>query len=146
MVIEARNAAPCGMNCGICLAHIRHRAHCPGCRMEDMTKPPSRLRCVIAHCEHIRTGESGFCYDCPKLPCRRIRDLDKRYRTRYGMSMIENLVFIRDHGLDAFLEKETERWRCPECNATLCVHRPACLQCGAPRTGEVAWPSARNSS
>ncbi|MFW6103245.1 MAG: DUF3795 domain-containing protein [Chloroflexota bacterium] len=146
MTIEVRLIAPCGMNCGICLAYLRTKNRCDGCRGGGSSKPPYCTRCIVVNCEYIRTGESGFCYDCPKLPCRRIRDLDKRYRTRYGMSMLENLADIRDYGLEAFLEKETERWRCPECNAPLCVHRPACLQCGAPRTGEVAWPTARDSS
>jgi len=29
--------------------------------------------------------------------------------------MIENLVFIKEHGIESFLEKETEKWKCPEC-------------------------------
>ena len=146
MAREARLIAPCGMNCAICHGYLRTRNRCEGCRGEDGSKPAYRARCVVVNCEHIRTGESGFCYDCPKLPCRRIRDLDKRYRMRYGMSMMDNLAFMRDHGLDAFLEKETERWRCPECGAPLCVHRPSCIQCGSPRTGAAAWPDNRDSA
>lgn len=36
------------------------------------------------------------------------------------MSEIENLEYIRDHGLEKFIEKEQERWISDE--GTLCVH------------------------
>ena len=65
-----------------------------------------------------RTGR--FCYDCAGFPCDRLKHLDKRYRTRYGMSEIENLEYIRDSGLDAFLEKEQSRWVSER--GVLCVH------------------------
>jgi rubrerythrin len=62
-----------------------------------------------------------------------MKNLDKRYRTKYGMSMFENLAFIKEYGLDAFIKYEEERWACPECGATLSVHRKECLNCGEPR-------------
>ena len=146
MPIKAELIAPCGMNCGICLAHIRDRATCPGCRIENTSKSPSRFRCVIVNCEHIRQSESGFCYGCPKYPCARLKRLDMRYKTKYGMSMLENLEYIRDYGPEAFVYKETERWRCPECGATFCVHRPDCIECGTHRSGAAAWPANRDTT
>ena len=133
MTGEGGLIAPCGMNCGICLAHLRTRNRCDGCRSNATAKAAYRGTCVIRNCDTVNSNESGFCFECPKYPCRRLRQLDKRYRTRYGMSMLENLEFIRDHGLAAFVEKETERWRCPRCGGTMCVHRSRCLACGEPR-------------
>lgn len=125
--------APCGMNCGICLAYIRKEKHCPGCRGEDAQKMISCLRCSIKNCENIVTSRSGFCYECAKYPCRRLKALDKRYRTKYGMSMIENLENIKQNGLDAFIETEKGRWRCRICGGVICVHRARCPGCGANR-------------
>jgi ribosomal protein S27AE len=72
-----------------------------------------------------------FCSDrCGRYPCKRLRDLDKRYRTRYGMSMIDNLEFIKSSGIRVFLKKEKERWTCKKCGGTICVHREFCLDCG----------------
>ncbi len=122
--------APCGMNCGICMGYLRKKNTCPGCRELDDTAMVSCVRCIIRNCETIRTNQSGFCYECPKYPCRRLRELDKRYRTKYGMSMLENLEFIREHGLSAFVEKEAERWRCKKCGGVICVHRGYCFTCG----------------
>jgi hypothetical protein len=49
-----------------------------------------------------------------------LKRLDTRYRTRYGISEIENLQEIRDIGLVKFLEKERMRWVSD--NGVLCVH------------------------
>jgi len=135
MTTTSELIAPCGMNCAICLAYLRTKNHCPGCRGDDTYKQASCRsdRCTIVQCTLRQATESGFCYECPKYPCRRMKDLDKRYRTKYRMSMLENLAFIRDTGLNAFVNKETERWRCPTCGTTICVHRKACQNCGEPR-------------
>jgi len=130
MTENASLIAPCGMNCGVCLAYLRDTRTCPGCRGDDANKPFSCVRCVIKNCETVKAGPSGFCFDCPKLPCKRLKDLDKRYRTKYGMSMLENLEFIREHGLSAFVDKESERWRCRKCGGVICVHRHFCFTCG----------------
>ncbi|MFA5801027.1 MAG: hypothetical protein WC911_00980 [Thermoleophilia bacterium] len=41
--------------------------------------------------------------------------LDKRYRTKYGMSMIENLEIIRQVGVRDIFRREKQRWACPKC-------------------------------
>ncbi|MBN1856552.1 MAG: DUF3795 domain-containing protein [Dehalococcoidia bacterium] len=134
MAVGVELIAPCGMNCGVCLGYLRDRRKCAGCHGRDANSTASRARCTIVNCALRQSTESGFCYECPKYPCRRLRELDKRYRTKYSMSMIENLEFIRDHGLAAFVEKENERWRCRKCGGVICVHRGGCFNCGESRT------------
>ncbi len=51
------------------------------------------------------------------------------YRTKYNMSMIENLEYIRENGLEIFVDKEKKRWACDGCGGTICVHRGFCLYC-----------------
>jgi hypothetical protein len=70
-----------------------------------------------------------FKLDCEKYPCKRLKQLDNRYRTKYKMSMIENLELIKKIGLDGFIESENSRWTCPGCGSMLCVHRDFCLKC-----------------
>jgi len=43
--------------------------------------------------------------------------------------MIENLEYIREHGVEAFLETEAAKWRCPECGAVICCHNGLCYKC-----------------
>jgi hypothetical protein len=121
--------APCGMNCGVCLAYLRQKRHCSGCRGGDADKPISILRCTARNCTINNTNRSGFCWECAKYPCPRLKQLDKRYRTKYMMSMRENLEYLKVHGLAAFTEKEDERWRCRKCGGVICVHRRGCYQC-----------------
>jgi hypothetical protein len=45
------------------------------------------------------------------------------------MSMLENLVFIREHGMESFLQKEGEKWRCPTCGGVISCHNGLCLHC-----------------
>ncbi len=125
--------APCGMNCGICLGYLREKNHCNGCREWSRNKSEYCRKCIIIKCELLSKTDSKFCYDCEKYPCRRLKQLDLRYRTKYNMSMIENLEFIRESGLERFMHKEKERWVCPSCGSILCVHRNFCLNCKEPR-------------
>jgi len=105
--------APCGMNCGICKAFLRKENNCPGCK-----KGPSFVscqNCIIPKCK-IRKGK--FC-DCDK-PCARLKQLDKRYRTKYSMSMIENLQFIKENGIEKFLDDQASKYISNQ--GVLCVH------------------------
>jgi hypothetical protein len=128
--------APCGMNCGLCVAYQSqkydlkkqgfHRKYCPGClpRGENCLHMGDR-------CELMRDGRVRFCFECADFPCRRLKALDKRYRTKYHMSMIENLEFIRQNGLGAFLEEQEKKWRCGKCgDAKICCHNGLCFSCG----------------
>jgi hypothetical protein len=122
--------APCGMNCGICIGHLRERKPCSGCfKKDDKNKPKQCRSCNIANCGLLAATKSGFCFDCEKYPCARLKRLDKRYRLNYGMSMIENLEAIKESGLDNFIQNEEKRWACKTCGAGLCVHRDFCLTC-----------------
>lgn len=121
--------APCGMNCLLCLAYQREKNHCPGCNAPGGNQTKGRAACRIKLCPERLSGKR-FCFACAKFPCPRLKHLDKRYRTKYGMSMIENLQGIEKSGIKAFLQNEKEKWACPKCVSLLCVHRPVCQNCG----------------
>ncbi len=121
--------APCGMNCRLCYAFLRERKPCPGCRSDDRRKLESRTACRIKNCAKMVDTNTKYCFGCDSFPCARLSHLDQRYRTKYGMSMIENLEKIRKSGIRNFIRNEKERWRCPNCGELLCVHKPECLHC-----------------
>ncbi|MBP1648637.1 MAG: hypothetical protein H6Q30_2082 [Bacteroidetes bacterium] len=122
--------APCGMNCGICMAYLREQNRCPGCRSADTDKAITVVRCKIKNCGALQRTSVKYCVDCDCFPCMNLKHLDKRYRTKYNMSMIENLECIKTHGIRAFARKEKLRWTCSECGGTICVHRGYCYGCG----------------
>jgi hypothetical protein len=63
------------------------------------------------------------------FPCEKLQKLDETYKKRYRMSMIENQQYIRDYGMDKFLEKEEQKWKCPDCHSTICCHNGICYNC-----------------
>jgi hypothetical protein len=122
--------AACGMNCGTCIGYLREKKPCGGCfKKDDLNKPNVCRSCAIVNCAFLTKTESGFCSDCEKFPCSRLKQLDKRYRTKYSMSMIDNLIFIRMNGMERFLENEQKRWTCAVCGSGISVHRDYCLNC-----------------
>lgn len=126
---EKSQIAACGMNCGTCIAYLREKNKCPGCRVLSADKNVAVQRCIIIKCMYLEKTKSKFCYECEKYPCKRLKQLDKRYSTKYGTSFLENLSIIKEKGIDEFLEFEIKRRTCANCGAKLCVHKPYCLEC-----------------
>jgi len=99
--------ASCGMNCRLCIANQREKNRCQGCRNE-----PDIQYKTIKNCPVILSNKAGFCFDCHKVLCQRLKQLDKRYRGKYHMSMLENLEHLKQYGMDNFLQNEKIRWTC----------------------------------
>lgn len=134
MNMEEALIAPCGMNCGVCVSYLAMKndlkqkgfakSYCAGCR-------PRGKNCSFMkkNCDLLGKGQVRFCFECAEFPCQRLKDLDKRYRTNYHLSMVENLEIIRDRGIEHFLEKESVKWRCANCGNVICCHNGLCLHC-----------------
>jgi hypothetical protein len=124
--------APCGMNCGICVAFFGYtmkgdkRKHpCNTCRSRK-----SQCTFIKKKCYKLATKQIEYCFECTDFPCANLRTLDKGYRNKYGMSMIENLSYIQANGIEQFLKNEQKRWKCPSCGGIICVHNKTCYACG----------------
>ena len=132
--MEERLIAPCGMNCALCVNYLAlkndlkkqgfKKAYCAGCL-------PRGNNCIFMkkHCELLGKGRVKFCFECGDYPCRRLKSLDKRYRSKYHMSMVENLEQIKEQGMKKFLAKQREKWGCPQCGGVICCHNGLCLKC-----------------
>ncbi len=122
--------APCGIDCGLCRGYTRDKKPCPGCRGDDALKPSYCVSCIMKTCPERVGAEADFCFSCEQFPCKRLIQLDKRYRGKYGASPIANLRRIQQTGVESFVAAETRKWTCPQCGATICMHKPTCLSCG----------------
>jgi hypothetical protein len=80
-------------------------------------------------CTKLAAKQIEYCFECSGFPCERLKKLDGRYRDEYGMSMIENLRYIQTYGIKKFLKNEQEKWKCPACGGTICVHNKTCYAC-----------------
>ena len=118
--------APCGMNCNLCIAYLRDKNNCPGCTLMGLKNNGQSnktycRKCIIKNCSII--GENNWKYCSPRckiFPCRRLKSLDKRYKTKYGMSMIANLEFIHKKGIEMFVKQEKEKWM--KDGTIFCIH------------------------
>jgi len=116
--------APCGMNCNLCLGYLREKNRCPGCNnIHNIdNKRECRVKCIIRNCQILQQNTLKYCSSkCQKFPCTRLKNLDKRYRTKYGMSMIENLKTIEKNGIKDFIRQEEKKWI--KGDKIFCVHR-----------------------
>ena len=131
---ETELISPCGMNCTICSGYLALKndvknkgvgmPYCAGCRPRD-----KKCAFLKKRCDLLMNDKVQYCYECENFPCDKLQRIDKRYRSLFRMSMIENLKFIKEKGIDKFLEKEKEKWKCPECGGIISCHNGICFEC-----------------
>lgn len=122
-MIDKSLIAPCGMNCAVCQAYQGKGLKCNGCGKVSLRK--SCTNCFILQCNR----KDKYCFECDIYPCARLRNLDKRYKTEYGMSMLENLDIIKAQGMDYFLEDQLKKYTCSNCGNLRTVHQTYCIYC-----------------
>ncbi len=120
--------APCGMNCEVCYVHLKEKNPCLGCRGQDDLKPEHCRKCAIKDC--AVTQDLDFCFHCLSFPCLRIKRLDKGYRERYQVSLIDNAIALKQIGMAQYVREERARWKCAACGGIICLHDRVCSECG----------------
>lgn len=127
--------APCGMNCAVCSRYLAYRnslkkSQCRGCR-------PDNKKCsyLFEKCSGINNSVSGtsrasFCSECDQYStCKQISRMDKRYRTKYSMSVKDNLDFIKKEGMDKFSGEQYRKYKCDRCGGLISIHNRKCFKC-----------------
>ena len=119
--------APCGMNCHVCYVHLMKKKPCTGCRAQDASQPEHCRKYKIKDC--AASHGICFCFECMSFPCATIKRLDKSYRQRYQVSLIDNAMRIKTVGAKQHLLEEKEKWTCPDCGGVISLHDRACSEC-----------------
>jgi Protein of unknown function (DUF3795) len=124
--------APCGMNCAICSRYLSYinnleRSKCVGCRQRN--KKCTYLFKNCAGPNNISNGKATYCFECNHYPCKQINHIDDRYRSKYKMSMKENLEDIKNKGIDKFLEEQYKKYYCKKCRGLISIHNRKCFKC-----------------
>ena len=126
--IPAAMLAPCGMNCYVCYVYLKEKKPCLGCRGREESKPEHCRKCKIKDCALSRGVD--FCFDCPTFPCSTIKRMDKGYKQRYQVSLMENAIRIKAVGAKQHLLEEKEKWTCLHCGGIISLHDRVCSDCG----------------
>jgi catechol 2,3-dioxygenase-like lactoylglutathione lyase family enzyme len=123
--------AACGMNCRICIGYFGYTVSGKKRKMKCIGCKPRNKSCAFLkkYCKKLTKKEVNYCYECSDFPCYHLENLDKLYRKRYNMSMIENLEYIRDKGMGKFLGHQQTKYQCPKCGGVICVHNDICYAC-----------------
>ncbi|MFV0516506.1 MAG: DUF3795 domain-containing protein [Aminipila sp.] len=125
--IETIMFAPCGVNCKVCYKHCYTKKPCEGCLKSDEGKPEHCRKCKIKAC--VKQKGFTYCYECDEYPCKLIKNLEKSYNTRYGVSLVENGRFVKANGLAVFMEQQKEKYTCPNCGGIISIHDSECSEC-----------------
>jgi len=127
--------SPCGICCVLCVAYQgftmtgKKRKHtCTGCRVYDKT-----CAFLKRDCELLKEESVEYCYQCDEFPCDNLRALDDRYTEKYETRLIDNLLKIKYDGVESFINEQLDKYTCPECGETLCMHTNKCYKCGYQR-------------
>jgi ribosomal protein S27AE len=70
-----------------------------------------------------------------KTPCyvideqKLIKNLEKSYNKRYQTSLMTNSEFVRQHGLERFMEQQKEKYTCSKCGGIISIHDRECSEC-----------------
>ncbi|MBT7392065.1 DUF3795 domain-containing protein [archaeon] len=110
------------MNCAICIGYLREKNKCPGCKLQGKSDSKYFKKCSVKNCNVIKDNNWDYCSPkCEKFPCKRLKDLDKRYTIKYNMSMIDNLNFIEINGIKIFIEQQKSKYI--KSKKIFCIHK-----------------------
>jgi hypothetical protein len=111
-----------GLLCDGCLSGGMLAAHCQNC--------------AIRKCAANKQNDSR-CSDCEELPCYRITNLINMGAYLHRKEYLPNLNKIREMGVQEWVKKEKERWRCPQCGRPISWYDSKCAGCGEPRSKDL---------
>ncbi len=128
---DANLFSRCGINCRTCVGFFGYtltgerQPPCGGCQTRQST-----CNFYENNCKHPeQKNKIQHCYQCADFPCENLKKIDQYYSQKYGPSIIENQQYIKIQGMDAFLKREKQQWKCPRCGGVLCVHTNRCYTC-----------------
>jgi hypothetical protein len=128
--MKTESIAPCGLICDLCYAFQRTKNRCGGCNSEG-EKTSYCSKCKIKLCVEKKGDDKLLCNKCTKYPCQIIKNLEKRYRIKYGEYIYQNFEHIKTIGKINFVKEQEAEWKCSQCGKLLCVHSKNCKICGS---------------
>jgi len=89
---------PCGIYCPGCLVYMKGK--CPG-----GSKGCKKCKTIY---ECAKKKNIKYCFECNtntvSFPCERFKQFNETWKM-YGQNLIENQLFIKEYGIEAFLSK-----------------------------------------
>ena len=145
--------APCGLYCGACSIYTARKRGdaaaldvwakrvterrgwvikpeedrvCDGCLSSQQAI--MCRRCAMRTCS-IDKGIT-HCAECSDFPCQTIIDFNNDGRPHHS-EVLDNVRRQQEIGIDAWLDDQEKRWRCPACGCVIDWYDAKCPQCAA---------------
>jgi hypothetical protein len=107
--------AVCGLDCGLCPRfYTVGTSRCPGCAGPNFfAKHPS---CSFITC-CVKKNNLEVCAECSTFPCSKFKSNEEYQQLKESSSfpsskkVMPNLIFIKDHGIEKFVEQQKVRMK-----------------------------------
>ncbi|MFZ3386712.1 MAG: DUF3795 domain-containing protein [Candidatus Hydromicrobium sp.] len=107
--------AVCGLDCGLCPRfYTVGTSRCPGCAGPNFfAKHPSCS--FITGC--VKKNNLEVCAECSTFPCSKFKSNEEYQQLKESSSfpsskkVMPNLIFIKDHGIEKFVEQQKVRMK-----------------------------------
>ena len=121
-------AGICGLFCGTCPAYPET---CEGCLSDKLAEHCAI--CVPGFRNCARARHVTRCFACSEFPCVRLEQFGKEHIVNgicHHTHIIDNLQYMKDYGIDAFLDAQVHKTTCPECGEFIIWYETECRKCG----------------
>lgn len=149
-------AAPCGLYCGACSIYVAGRrgdskrldqiatgmAQYLGrpVEVEDLACEGCLSEVIALQCRDCVLRACAFgkglthCAQCSDFPCQQIIAFNNDGMPHHS-EVLDNIQRQQVIGIDAWLEEQEERWRCPHCGCAVDWYASQCLDCDTTLAG-----------
>ncbi len=121
-------AGICGLFCGTCPAYPET---CEGCLSGKLAEHCAICAAGFRDC--ARGHQVTRCFECGEFPCSRLETFSKEHIVNgicHHTHVIDNLRYMKDHGIEAFLESQVKETTCPDCGQFIIWYETECRKCG----------------
>lgn len=142
----------CGLYCGTCPGYLAWRRNdkdqlerrakyegipvaevrCDGCLSGRVL--PSCAVCTSGFRECARNNNVTWCFECKNFPCQRLRDFRDAHIVKgisHHAQVIDDLQYMKEHGIERWVEEKEKAGRCPKCGEVVYWFSRQCHNCQA---------------
>ena len=126
--VTEKVAGICGLFCGTCPAYPET---CEGCMSDKLAEHCAV--CVPGFRACAREHNVIRCHECGEFPCSRLEQFSHEHIVNgicHHTHIIDNLQYMKDYGIDAFLDAQVHKTACPECGEFNIWYETECRRCG----------------
>jgi len=140
----------CGLYCGTCPRYLAYQEdnveqlneisretgvpmediRCDGCLSDKVF--PTCLECRHGFRQCARERNVTWCFDCPDFPCQRLHDFRNVHVVNgipHHIRVIEDLQYMKDHGVEQWVAEQERMGSCPKCGKKLYWFAHECPTC-----------------